>query len=85
MADSFILVKLQELREAIRQMTLKAEFITDLEVNFRETFGFPLGQIPVFLRSECAKHGLSVMLSLWISNPQLHSKMSSTLTIENNR
>jgi len=50
--DVFTLGQLDVLREAIKNMPLKMEFISDLENQFNKIFGQKLGNIPVFLRSD---------------------------------
>jgi hypothetical protein len=50
--ESFQLDKLAILREAIRKMDLKPEFIAELDNDFRTILGKPMGEIPVFLRSD---------------------------------
>ena len=51
-ADSFMLTKLKDLREAIKIMTLDDDFIADLEKSFTTAFGKEVGAVPVFLRSD---------------------------------
>jgi hypothetical protein len=50
--DSFILTQLSLLREAIKKITLSTEFVQKLERSFTEAFGKPIGEVPVFLRSD---------------------------------
>ena len=50
--ENFQLLQLQILRDAINKMDLKAEFITQLERDFKGILGKSLGEIPVFLRSD---------------------------------
>ncbi|MCB0688537.1 MAG: phosphoenolpyruvate synthase [Saprospiraceae bacterium] len=51
-ADKFILGKLSELREAIKQIQFSDAFVRDLEQGFKNAFGKDLGSVPVFLRSD---------------------------------
>lgn len=46
------LAKLATLREAINAMELKPSFVTELRNAFSSIFGKPIGQAPVFLRSD---------------------------------
>lgn len=50
--EEFTLKSLAELREKIKKMPLKPEFLSDLNDCFVETFGQPMGKVPVFLRSD---------------------------------
>ena len=50
--ENFQLRQLQILREAVKNMPIKTEFITQLEKKFKEVLGKEIGQIPVFLRSD---------------------------------
>jgi Pyruvate phosphate dikinase, AMP/ATP-binding domain len=50
--ESFQLVKLEELRSAIKIMPLRAAFREELQNKFMSVLGEPLGKIPVFLRSD---------------------------------
>ena len=50
--ERYQLDQLEILREAIKKMPLKAEFISQLETDFKNILGKDLGNIPVFLRSD---------------------------------
>ena len=50
--EKYQLDQLEILREAIKKMPLKAEFISQLETDFKNILGKELGNIPVFLRSD---------------------------------
>ncbi|EGV43926.1 phosphoenolpyruvate synthase [Bizionia argentinensis JUB59] len=50
--EKYQLQQLDILRTAIKQMPLQAEFVKNLEINFQSILGQPLGNIPVFLRSD---------------------------------
>ena len=50
--ENYQLRQLETLRAAIKQMPLKAAFITALEKQFTTVLGKNLGEIPVFLRSD---------------------------------
>ncbi|MEL0456264.1 PEP/pyruvate-binding domain-containing protein [Flavobacteriaceae bacterium SZ-1-7] len=50
--ESFQLKQLEILRHAIKNMTLKESFLDELETNFETILGKPMGEIPVFLRSD---------------------------------
>jgi len=50
--DNYQLRHLEILRDAIKKMPLQAEFVSQLEKDFKEIFGKPLGGVPVFLRSD---------------------------------
>ncbi|HMB64383.1 MAG TPA: PEP/pyruvate-binding domain-containing protein, partial [Eudoraea sp.] len=50
--DNYQLRQLEILRDAIKKMPLQAEFVSQLEKDFKEIFGKPLGGVPVFLRSD---------------------------------
>ncbi|MFC1714029.1 PEP/pyruvate-binding domain-containing protein [Candidatus Poribacteria bacterium] len=47
-----ILLRLSQLREAIRNTPLPPEFIEKLRLTFREVLGREMGQAPVFIRSD---------------------------------
>lgn len=51
-AEAFTLGELATFREAIRAIPLLPDFITDFRASWREAFGKPLGEVPVFLRSD---------------------------------
>ncbi|WP_372774927.1 PEP/pyruvate-binding domain-containing protein [Mangrovibacterium sp.] len=50
--DTFVLSQLATLREAIKKMDLLPALKEDLKKQFQSVLGKPLGQIPVFLRSD---------------------------------
>ncbi len=50
--EKYQLGQLGILREAIGKMPLKQDFLTQLETDFKKVLGQPLGEIPVFLRSD---------------------------------
>jgi phosphoenolpyruvate synthase/pyruvate phosphate dikinase len=50
--ENYQLRQLETLREAIKKMPMKAQFLTQLEEGFKEVLGKAIGEIPVFLRSD---------------------------------
>ncbi|RXG32897.1 PEP/pyruvate-binding domain-containing protein [Leeuwenhoekiella marinoflava] len=50
--EDFQFKKLATLRDAINRMQLKPQFISELRSSFSSIFGKPMGQAPVFLRSD---------------------------------
>jgi len=50
--EKIILERLTILREAIRSMPFLPEFAQKLRSQFQDTFGIPMGQLPVFVRSD---------------------------------
>ncbi|MCF7560937.1 phosphoenolpyruvate synthase [Sabulilitoribacter multivorans] len=50
--ESYQLQELEKLRAAIKEITLKPEFIEQLESDFKNILGKELGEVPVFLRSD---------------------------------
>ena len=50
--ETFITARLARLREAIRTMPLRPEFVAKLRGRFSTVFNQPLGQVPVFVRSD---------------------------------
>lgn len=50
--ELFQLGQLEILRKAIKEMKLKPEFVADLEKQFLAILGKPMGEVPVFLRSD---------------------------------
>ena len=50
--EIYQLQQLEILREAIKVMPMKTEFIAQLEQGFKEVLGKGIGEIPVFLRSD---------------------------------
>lgn len=50
--EKFQLEALDKLRKAILIMPLDADFEADLKTNFKSSFGKPIGEVPVFLRSD---------------------------------
>lgn len=50
--DTFILSKLQYLRAEIQKMPLLPAFVADLKSQFKNVLGKPMGQLPVFVRSD---------------------------------
>ncbi len=51
-SEERILDRLKKLREAIRSIPFLPEFEQDLGTQFAETFGAPVGRVPVFIRSD---------------------------------
>ncbi|MBV7267619.1 PEP/pyruvate-binding domain-containing protein [Winogradskyella luteola] len=50
--EAFQLAALEKLHKAITNIPLKAEFTSDLELQFTSIFGKSIGNVPVFLRSD---------------------------------
>tara|TARA_R110002050_G_scaffold261556_1_gene401576 strand:+ start:33561 stop:36467 length:2907 start_codon:yes stop_codon:yes gene_type:complete len=50
--ENYQLQQLKTLREAIKKIQLQPHFIAELEKEFQEVLGNPLGTVPVFLRSD---------------------------------
>ena len=50
--EAFQLRQLETLRNAIKIMSLSADFIDDISKSFETILGKPIGEIPVFLRSD---------------------------------
>ncbi len=50
--ENYQLRQLEILREAIKKMPLNSEFLTEIGEKFTSILGKPLGEIPVFLRSD---------------------------------
>ncbi|MCM4170030.1 phosphoenolpyruvate synthase [Arenibacter sp. TNZ] len=50
--ENYQLRQLERLREAIKIMPMKTEFISQLEHDFKEVLGKAIGEVPVFLRSD---------------------------------
>ncbi|NNF35693.1 MAG: phosphoenolpyruvate synthase [Saprospiraceae bacterium] len=50
--ETYTFNRLEALRTYIKTMNLKASFIEELENQFAQEFGRPIGQVPVFLRSD---------------------------------
>ncbi|MAZ27257.1 MAG: phosphoenolpyruvate synthase [Cytophagaceae bacterium] len=50
--EEYQLGRLSKLREAIKNMQLKAGFVESLKSEFQSVFGKPMGETPVFLRSD---------------------------------
>ena len=50
--ESYVLNQLAILREAIVQIKFSEAFLQDLQAQFARAFGAPLGQVPVFVRSD---------------------------------
>ncbi len=50
--ENYQLQELETLRKAIKEITLKPEFVAQLETDFKRILGEDLGKIPVFLRSD---------------------------------
>lgn len=50
--ENYQLRQLEILREAIKKMPLKTDFTARLEEDFKSILGHPLGDVPVFLRSD---------------------------------
>lgn len=50
--ELYQLKQLEELRAAIKEMPIKKDFKKELEEDFNATLGAPLGEVPVFLRSD---------------------------------
>lgn len=50
--ENYQLRQLETLRDAIKKMPLKPEFMSQMEAKFKAVLGSDLGKIPVFLRSD---------------------------------
>ncbi|MFQ5706658.1 MAG: PEP/pyruvate-binding domain-containing protein [bacterium] len=50
--EKYVLSRLQELRGAIRNIAFLPGFAKALKSRFVETFGVPMGQLPIFIRSD---------------------------------
>ena len=50
--ENFQLRQLETLRGAIKKIALQPTFLAELEKSFQEVLGKPLGEVPVFLRSD---------------------------------
>ncbi|MBT8256415.1 MAG: phosphoenolpyruvate synthase [Bacteroidia bacterium] len=50
--ENYQLRELETLRTAIKSMSLKPSFLSEIEVQFKSILGKPMGEIPVFLRSD---------------------------------
>jgi hypothetical protein len=50
--ENYQLRELETLRTAIKKMTLKPEFVSEMDREFKNILGQSMGQIPVFLRSD---------------------------------
>ncbi len=50
--ENYQLRQLETLRDAIKKMPLKSEFLAEIGEKFNAILGKPLGEIPVFLRSD---------------------------------
>lgn len=50
--ENYQLRELQVLRDAIQKIELKPDFVASLEERFQQVLGKPMGEIPVFLRSD---------------------------------
>ena len=50
--ENYQLLQLETLREAIKKMPLKTDFMDQLEMKFKTVLGTDFGKIPVFLRSD---------------------------------
>ncbi|MFT6796380.1 MAG: hypothetical protein ACJART_001521 [Maribacter sp.] len=50
--ENYQLRQLETLRDAIKKMPLKSEFLAEIGEKFNSILGKPLGEIPVFLRSD---------------------------------
>ena len=50
--ENYQLRQLEVMRDAIKKMTLKESFLSELETSFAQILGKELGSIPVFLRSD---------------------------------
>ncbi len=50
--EKFQLEKLKVLYDAIKQINLKDEFVSQLRIKFKNIFGSSIGNVPVFLRSD---------------------------------
>ena len=79
--ENYQLRQLESLREAIKVMPMKAEFISQLERDFKEVLGKAIGEIPVFLRSdtnmEDLKNFTGAGLNLTIFNVAAKEKIIS--------
>ncbi len=50
--ENYQLIQLEILRAAIKKMPMNPDFISEIEAKFKTVLGSPLGEIPVFLRSD---------------------------------
>lgn len=50
--EDYTLGRLAELSALIKKMPLKPSFVTEVDASFVRLFGKPMGQVPVFLRSD---------------------------------
>ncbi|MEQ9424724.1 MAG: PEP/pyruvate-binding domain-containing protein [Cyclobacteriaceae bacterium] len=50
--DKFVLGELSKLRDEIKKMPFREDFINNLKADFQQILGAPIGQVPVFLRSD---------------------------------
>jgi phosphoenolpyruvate synthase/pyruvate phosphate dikinase len=50
--ENYQLQQLEILRNAIKDISLQPQFVEQLEADFKKILGKPLGEIPVFLRSD---------------------------------
>ena len=79
--ENYQLRQLVILREAIKKIPMKAEFIAQLEEGFKEVLGKEIGEIPVFLRSdtnmEDLKNFTGAGLNLTIFNVAAKEKIIS--------
>ena len=79
--ESYQLRQLEILREAIKKMPMKPQFIALLENRFKEVLGKEMGEIPVFLRSdtnmEDLKNFTGAGLNLTIFNVAAKEKIIS--------
>jgi len=50
--ENYLLGRLEILRESIKDMPLKLSFVQELDTKFESILGKPIGQVPVFLRSD---------------------------------
>ncbi|NJB71896.1 hypothetical protein GGR42_002358 [Saonia flava] len=50
--ENYQLTQLEILREAIKKMPLKSDFLSHMDEDFKSILGKPMGQLPVFLRSD---------------------------------
>lgn len=81
--ENYQLRQLEILREAIKKMSMKAQFLTQLEEGFKEVLGKPIGEIPVFLRSdtnmEDLKNFTGAGLNLTVFNVAAKEKLYQAL------
>ena len=77
--EKYIFGRLEELREAIKNINLKPEFVLDIEDSFTKIFGNKIEQVPVFIRSDTNMEDLKDFsgagLNLTVFNVRERSKI----------